>query len=103
MMILTSPTLKYQFYSSLCRIIVKCWLCKSHREPLKTTHCEPNTTPTPPQVRSHYVYGPINMELVFNTTERVKTINSTLSAVAAHAVAQLENNSSKLIDFIIDR
>lgn len=53
-------------------------------------------------IRSHYVYGPLNIELVFNTDKGVKTINSTLGAVAAHAVTGLHNNSSKLIDFIID-
>ncbi|XP_042889079.1 uncharacterized protein LOC122264311 [Penaeus japonicus] len=53
-------------------------------------------------IRSHYVYGPLNIELVFNTDKGVKTINSTLGAVAAHAVTGLHDNSSKLIDFIID-
>lgn len=53
-------------------------------------------------VRSHYVYGPLNIELVFHTDMGVKTINSTLTAVAAHAVAEAEGNSSRLIDFIID-
>ncbi|XP_047489554.1 uncharacterized protein LOC125039543 isoform X3 [Penaeus chinensis] len=53
-------------------------------------------------IRSHYVYGPLNIELVFNTDKGVKTINSTLGAVAAHAVTGLHSNSSKLIDFIID-
>ncbi|KAG7164671.1 hypothetical protein Hamer_G005061 [Homarus americanus] len=54
-------------------------------------------------VRSHYVYGPLNVELVFHTDKGVKTINSTLTALAAHAVAEVNDNSSKLIDFIIDR
>ncbi|XP_071518250.1 uncharacterized protein [Panulirus ornatus] len=53
-------------------------------------------------VRSHYVYGPLNIELVFHTDMGVKTINSTLTAVAAHAVAEADGNSSRLIDFIID-
>ncbi|XP_053631041.1 uncharacterized protein [Cherax quadricarinatus] len=53
-------------------------------------------------VRSHYVYGPLNIELVFQTDKGVKTINSTLTAVAAHAVTEVNDNSSKLIDFIID-
>ncbi|XP_042229705.1 uncharacterized protein LOC121871451 isoform X3 [Homarus americanus] len=53
-------------------------------------------------VRSHYVYGPLNVELVFHTDKGVKTINSTLTALAAHAVAEVNDNSSKLIDFIID-
>ena len=55
------------------------------------------------QVRSHYVLGPLNIELVYNTEKGVKTINSTLGALATHAVAGLTDSSSKLIDFIIDR
>ncbi|XP_068203177.1 uncharacterized protein [Palaemon carinicauda] len=54
-------------------------------------------------VRTHYVLGPLNIELVYNTDKGVKTINSTLGALATHAVAGLKDNSSKLIDFIIDR
>ncbi|XP_064085895.1 uncharacterized protein LOC135201005 isoform X4 [Macrobrachium nipponense] len=54
-------------------------------------------------VRSHYVFGPLNIELVYNTEKGVKTINSTLGALATHAVSGLKDNSSKLIDFIIDR
>ncbi|XP_068203173.1 uncharacterized protein [Palaemon carinicauda] len=53
-------------------------------------------------VRTHYVLGPLNIELVYNTDKGVKTINSTLGALATHAVAGLKDNSSKLIDFIID-
>ncbi|KAK7065456.1 hypothetical protein SK128_007469 [Halocaridina rubra] len=53
-------------------------------------------------VRSHYVYGPLNIELIFHTDKGVKTINSTLGALATHSVAGLNNNSSKLMDFIID-
>ena len=50
------------------------------------------------------MFGPINIELVFETDKGVKTINSTLSALAAHALTEVSpNNSSKHMDFIIDR
>jgi len=53
-------------------------------------------------VRSHFVFGPLNIELIFQTLHGPKSINSTLSAVAGHAVTQITNSTSRLSDFIID-
>ncbi|XP_050689537.1 uncharacterized protein LOC126981915 isoform X1 [Eriocheir sinensis] len=75
-------------------------------------------------VRSHYVLGPVNLELLFTTERGVRAVNCTLDALAAHALTQVNgsaptsnsssstssfisstfsNSSSTLIDFIIDR
>ncbi|CAL4139502.1 unnamed protein product, partial [Meganyctiphanes norvegica] len=53
-------------------------------------------------VRSHFVFGPLNIELIFQTLHGPKSINSTLTAVAGHAVTQITNSTSRLSDFIID-
>lgn len=51
-------------------------------------------------VRSHYVLGPLNLDIIFNTTMGVRAVNSTLEALAAHTVAYLNETTST--DLIID-
>ncbi|XP_076067962.1 uncharacterized protein LOC143040638 isoform X1 [Oratosquilla oratoria] len=54
-------------------------------------------------VRSHYIFGPLDIELLFETERGVKSIESTLTAVAAHTLAEVSgNNSARMLDFVID-
>ncbi|KAF2347098.1 hypothetical protein FHG87_022146 [Trinorchestia longiramus] len=54
-------------------------------------------------VRSHYVLGPLDVEFVFETTNGVRLINSTLTALPGHGLARVNATSAEFLDFIIDR
>lgn len=53
-------------------------------------------------VRSHYVFGPLDIELVFETAKGPRLINSTLTALAGHGLAEVSAGASRFLDFIID-
>ncbi|KAK8384442.1 hypothetical protein O3P69_009325 [Scylla paramamosain] len=53
-------------------------------------------------VRTHFVFGPLYLELLFTTEMGVRAVNSTLGALAAHAVAHVNQTDPSFVDFIID-
>ncbi|XP_045137609.1 uncharacterized protein LOC123519941 isoform X2 [Portunus trituberculatus] len=53
-------------------------------------------------VRTHHVFGPLYLELLFDTEMGVRAVNSTLGSLAGHAVTHLNQTDPAFIDFIID-
>ncbi|RXG61694.1 hypothetical protein Avbf_14219 [Armadillidium vulgare] len=56
-------------------------------------------------VRSHYFFGPLDIDLLFGSVRGIHILNTTLSSLAAHALLQVSdvNNSTILKEFITDR
>ena len=56
-----------------------------------------------PKVRSHHVFGPLEIEITFDTPRGEKIIRSQLSSLAGHGLSRSSPDSSEFLDFIIDR
>jgi len=55
-------------------------------------------------VRSHYIIGPLDLEISYGTPEDTKVITSTIPSIAGHGVVEITNDTSefKTLDFLID-